>query len=71
MIFPTSSIQGFIDIMKDLEKINERLASQYYKIYGESSNEDSHAGFSSAQMQVNRAYDEVASLLSEVLILKE
>lgn len=71
MIFPTSSIQGFLDIMKDLETINERISKQYYVLYGENGNEDSHSGFSTAQIEVNNAYDAVANLLSEVLTLKE
>lgn len=73
MIFPTSSVQGFLDIMKDLEKINERLSQQYYKLYGDNFNceEDNHSGFSKAQIKVNEAYDEVASLFSSVLTLKE
>lgn len=71
MIFPTSSIQGFLDIMKDLESINEKISKQYYILYGESGGEDSHIGFSTAQIEVNNAYDAVANLLSEVLKLKE
>lgn len=73
MIFPTSSVQGFLDIMKDLERINERLSQQYYKLYGDSFNceEDNHSGFAQAQIKVNEAYDEVANLFSSVLTYVE
>lgn len=57
--------------MKDLESVNEKISKQYYILYGENSGEDSHTGFSTAQIEVNNAYNAVANLLSEVLTLKE
>ena len=71
MIFPTSSIQGFVNIMKSLESINKELENQYCKLYGDLSDNEPDENFSSAQLQINRAYDEVATLLSKTLILKE
>lgn len=73
MIFPTSSVQGFLDIMKALENINERLSQQYYKLYGDNFDceEDNHSGFAQAQIKVNEAYDEVANLFSSVLTYVE
>lgn len=71
MIFSTSSIQGFIDIMKNLESVSQELENQYCKLYGDLSDNEHHKSFSYAQLHINQAYDEVATLLSKTLIFKE
>ena len=70
MIYHSSIAQGFVNIMKDIEAINESLETQYSKVYNTNriNDEDNeHKLYSEAQMQVCKAYDAVALLLSDIL----
>lgn len=70
MIYPTSIAQGFVNIMKDIEAINENLETQYNGIHNTSriNDEDKeHNLYNEAQKQVCKAYDAVAILLSDIL----
>lgn len=74
MIYHSSIAQGFVNIMKDIEAINESLETQYSKVYNTNriNNEDNeHKLYSEAQMQVCKAYDAVALLLSDILTREE
>ena len=74
MIYPSTTAQGFINIMSDIEALIEKLQKQYGKVYD---NQDidslgtGYGSFSDAQMQLSGAYDAVATLLSEILTAKE
>lgn len=73
MIFPANKVQGFIDIMKSLEIINEELFNEYISLYGAKIEETSpsHCVFVETQNQVSQAVNAVAALLSDILIRKE
>ena len=74
MIYRSSIVQGFANIMKDIEAINENLETQYNEIHNTSriNDEDKeHKLYNEAQKQVCKAYDAVASLLSDILIRED
>lgn len=71
MIFLTKNIQGIVDIMSELERINEKIAAQFYILYGEEYGIDDHILFAAAQMQVCEAIDSVGELLASVVTEKE
>lgn len=71
MIFQTKDIQGIVDIMSELERINAKISVQYAKLYGNDSSIDKDHSFESAQNKVSEAVDSVGRLLASVLTRKE
>lgn len=69
MIYTPQIAQDFVDIMRDIEAVNAKLANAYINIYGHDEEENLH--FKEAERSLNNAYDTTASLLSDILIRKD
>lgn len=69
MIYTPQIAQDFVDIIKDIEAVNVKLAKAYINIYGHDEEENPH--FKEAERSLNNAYDATASLLSDILIRED
>ena len=65
MIYTTAIAQDFVDLMKDIEAINVKLANKYLNVFSHDEEENKH--FKEAEKSLNKAYDATASLLSDIL----
>ena len=70
MIFHSSTIEAFVNIMKNLEAANDDLFHQYTKLYDlgkDNEVQEQHPHYWEAERQIEKARDAVSLLISDML----